>query len=322
MKTLRTYILFLMAAAAVAFSAACQRDPIEYPTSNYYVAISVIVETDGATEPTVYAVVFYDPSTQKEVYRTFIYADQHPEGMPVGGYVTGIDPGEYDMLVYNVDTRVSEVYGADWLTGAYAASGVASRVNDVPVIYAPDHLYRYCGRVTVPYITVADGVYVIEAPLRSTVEDWNILVLGVKNLDIAQSVTFLVSGQTRGRMMKDGAKLTERSIVTFAGEIREGKGLVDIETKSGESLVLYTPYTTFGKLDGDQRVLVTLAITGPGGSTYYGQADVTQQVLDQQEKKDRLIIIDSDIDIKPREQGGFSPEAKPWDPEVVQIELE
>ena len=58
-----------------------------------------------------------------------------------------------------------------------------------------------------------------------------------------------------------------------------------------------------------------------GGAFYYAQVDVMDQIIEQQEK-DHVIIIDSDIEIKPREDGGFVPVATPWDPDETVIILE
>lgn len=324
MKRTINAIILMAAAAACLFSAACQRDPIVYPTSDYYVAIKVNASTSDDSRPTMYSVNFYDTLTHKLVLNTYIKADQHPAGLPDGGYVTGITPGTYDLLVYNFDTRVASVANVDYLSQTYAHSSVAGYTNNVPVIYAPDHLYSYCERVNVPYITAEDGTYVIETVLDPRVEDWTVIVYGVKNLDIATGIMFYLGGQTAGTMLGPVKKLAERGIVMFPGAVREAQNYTPVDslsTKSGENLIIYTPYTTFGKLDEDMRCMMTIQITGPNGSVYYGQVDVTDQILDQQDK-DHVIIIDSDIEVKPREDGGFNPLVDPWDPDVTTIVLE
>ena len=324
MKRIYTIIILMAAALACILSASCQRDPIIYPTSDYYVAVKVNAETSDSTRPTMYAVNFYDTLTHKLVISTYIKADTHPAGLPDGGYVTGLTPGVYDLLVYNFDTRVSSVTNTDYLSQAYAHSSVAGYTNNVPVILAPDHLYSYCERVEVPYITAEDGTYIIETVLDPRVEDWTVIVYGIKNLDLAQSIMFFLGGQTAGTMLGPVKKLTERGIVMFPGETRMSQEYTPVDspsTKSGEGLIIYTPYTTFGKLDEDMRCMMTIQLTGPNGSVYYGQVDVTDQILDQQDK-DHVIIIDSDIEVKPREDGGFNPLVDPWDPDVTTIVLE
>lgn len=319
-KNLTIFVIAALALLGGLLSASCQRDPIVYPTGDYYVSIKVNAKTSDGSEPQMYAVNFYDTLTHRLVYNTYIHAASHPAGMPVGGYVTNLEPGTYDLMVYNFDTRIAEVVNVDYASQTYARSTVVGRNNDTPVINAPDHLYSYFERVTVPYVTEEDGTYVIETVLDPRVEDWTVIVYGIKNLDIAQSVLFLLGGQTAGTMLGPVKKLEERSIVMFPGVIREATEYQP-DTKSGESLILYTPYTTFGKLDADMRCLMTIQLTGPNGSVYYGQVDVTDQILDQQDK-DHVIIITSDIEIKPREDGGFSPVVEPWDPEKTEITLE
>lgn len=312
-------ILAILSVAAVVMSTSCQRDPILYPTSDYYVAVKVNIDTDrdpAAAEPTLYVASFYDTLSHKLLHRAYIRPASHPAGLPPGGYVQGIEPGAYDMLVYNIDSRVTSVENADYYPQVYARTGVNTYSGNTPIIYAPDHLYVCSERVHVPYITAEDGVYVIDSELSSVAEPWRVIVRGIRNLDIAQGLSFLLSGQTRGVMLSDRAKLSERAIVLFAGAVDS------VAVKSGEGLQVDTRYNTFGKLAGDDlRCLMTLTVTGPNGSVYYVQEDVTQQILESQDT-DRTIIIDADIEIRPREDGGFAPVAEPWNPSVVTIDLE
>lgn len=310
-KNLTIFVIAALALVGGLLSASCQRDPIVYPTGDYYVSIKVNAKTSDGSEPQIFAVNFYDTLTHRLINRFFIRPEAHPAGMPAGGYVSGVEAGVYDILVYNYDTKIASVRNTDFLSQSYSQSETASWHNGIPIIYAPDHLYSYCERVSIPFVTEDDGVYVINTVLDPLVEDWTVIVEGVKNLDIATGISFLLSGQTFGRTMQDAAKMQDRVLVLFQGVIAQRS---PVETKSGENLYIRTPYTTFGKLESDQRCLMTMTIMGPNGSQYVAQYDVTDQILDQQDK-DHIIYLNSDIVVEPRQDGGFDPQVQPWDPE-------
>lgn len=324
----RTIVAFVaLSFAFLAFvTMSCQRDPIFYPTSDYYVGIEV--EPDSFDEdfvmPSVYVASFYDVNDGKLVYSTFLRGDQHPADLPMGGYVAGIEPGEYDLLVYSYNLRRSEINESNSWNRVYANANLIGRSNGVRVTYAPDYIYLYSDRIKVPYITEDDGVFIIGSKLESIVDTWNVIVCGIRNLDIAESVTFYISGQAGGRYLGLDHQVNERSIVTFDGSCMERVFPAVSSTKAftdSVGLVAAGRYTSFGMLENVERVLLTVQIIGPNGSSYFGQFDVTDQLLDENNVQ-HLIVVYMDEEIKEREDGGFNPEAKPWDPDVTQIILE
>lgn len=311
--------------AALTLALSCQRAEIEYPTSDYYLAVAFADGSTAASHQTTFAAGFYDTETGKLAYSTLLRSESHPMGLPAGGYVTGLVPGDYDMVVYNFDTQRTSVHDAENWNRIYADAVMITRQNDVPVTFNPDHLWVYGERIHVPFITAGDGVFVIETSLASIVEEWTVTVDGIRNLDIAEGISFFISGQSRGQYLGAGDILKERAIVSFDGSVeKEVLSEPDEENPveaDGEGLVARGRYRTFGALASADRVLLTVEVKGPNGSVYYGQADVTEQVFDRA-NADRAIRATVDIEVAPRTDGGFTPEAKPWNPDLTTIVLE
>ena len=318
MKKTVKYIL-LIAVLTIA-SASCRRDPIVYPVSNYYVTIDTDAspsETAGTAVPTLYSVNFYETGTGKRVLHTFIRPDYHPEGMPKGGYVSGLEPGEYDIVVYNYDTSNTIVESDDWISRIYARTDNYGYNSGVPIIKMPDHLYVYAARVQVPFVTESDGVYIIDTDMKTVIEDWTISVTGIQNMSDIEGISFYISGQERGRYIgPDGKKFHENAIIMFPGFVTKKTG-TKADGDADENLSIVVPYTTFGRYDNDVRVMVTMVISGPDGSTYYHQKDVSEEM----DRPDHRIDIEADIDVRNQESGGFNPHAEEWDPETFYIEL-
>ena len=301
--------------AAMTLLLSCQREDILYNTGNYYLGLSVVASAeDESVLSSMYLVNFYDTNTGKCVYSTYLRPDLHPAGFPAGGYVIGVEPGEYDLLVYDMGTQVSDVREADRFDRVYATATLAGRVNDTPVLNNPDPMHFFASRVTVPYITDKDQVYIIEAPLRDAVQHWTVHVDGISNADIAESVWFYISGQEEGYYLGLDTPIGNRAVVLFPGH-------AVVETKAGGDKV-DAEFGTFGVDNAAERYLLTAVVTGPNGSVYYGQADVTEQVILGYTSGSNEINATITMEVEPRSQGGFDPKAEPWDPDVTIIILE
>lgn len=315
--------------AALMFLTSCQREEIVYPTSNYYLAITVEpdVQQKDYVKPTIFVASFYDVETGKLAYSTFVRSESHPMGLPAGGFVTGITPGDYDLIIYNFDTHVTSIEEKGWYDRIYAFAEVAGRSKDVPITYAPDHLYWHKERVHVPYITEHDGVHIIRASLRTVLESWTVIIDGVKNANLATGIVFYISGQAIGRYLGKDELVGQRSIVMFGGRpeavdvLPVEPDVVETKAEDEEPYVIVGDYTTFGRLAGVDRILLTMQIAGPNGSVYTAQEDVTAQVIDPA-NTEHVIRATVDIEIQERPDGGFNPEATPWEPDVTKIILE
>lgn len=318
---MKNIVCNLLAIAGIILSlASCKRDPIVYATSNYYVSIETETAPTDTEEnlPRVYAVNFYDPGTGRLVLNTFVHPYAHPKDMPPGAYITGLVPGEYDLLVYCFDNNViTENEGS--ASRVYAHAKDVERSNGTPIVAQPDHHYVHAERITVPYVISGEGVHIIPTHPMDITESWTVKVLGVKNLSIAGKISLFISGQVRGDMLlPQPTKLNEKAIILFEGRLED---LAATKAEDETSLDIVAPYRTFGRFGDDVRCLLTVQIEGPNGTNYYIQTDVTDQIEDQQDK-DRLIIVDSDLEIEERKDEGFNPQADEWKEDKTQIVLE
>lgn len=313
-KTIILSILVLLTGLSLTVLPSCEREPIEYATSNYYLELAQ--DSLGVALPagSLWQVIFYDPQTKAKVYETFLTPNLHPEGFPAGGFVTGISAGEYDLVAFNFDTGVTTFSYGDASDRLYAYAPTAGYSGSTPVVREPDDLFIWSGRVFLPYVTEGEP-YIIETHPKPLLKSYDIAVGGIKGLDIAESISIFISRQDRGSWMCPVAPLEENVILMAPGEIRH----VSTPTKAADSLMIWTPILTFGEVaeGSGQPVIVTVVITGPNGSYYHGQADITDQV----EAGEKVIIVNMDFSVEPMTEGGFDPEAKPWDVIVTQIEL-
>lgn len=305
--------VFLAALFAVLVFAGCQRDQIVYPTSNYYLEVDMSGISDQLEKGSLWQVLFYDATTKMKVYETYITPLLHPEDKPTGAYITGLQAGDYDIVLFNRDTRVTVFHYGDASDKIYAYAPNAGYSDGTPIVYEPDELYVYSSRVKVPYVSGDDVCYIKTYP-KPILDTREFVVNGIKNLDIAENIFLYLSRQDRGSWLCPVAQLKEKSILVAEGETRHVNA-----TKAQDSVCIWTPVSTFGAVDGSsgQKILLTVAIEGPNGAHYFGQADVTDQFL----AGEKVIYVNMEIDVQPLEQGGFDPKATPWDVFITSIDL-
>ena len=310
----KIYIVLLVLAALFA-SVSCKREPIVYPTGNYYLEVNLNEIHEDLQSGSLWQVLMYDPATGMKVYETFITPLLHPAGMPTGGYIIGVQPGEYDLVVFNRDTRVTSFNFGDASRKLYAYAPNSGYNGDTPIVFEPDELYVWQATVKIPYVS-GDDVHIVTTKPKTILDTREIVVHGVKNLDIAQNIALYVSRQDRGSWLCPIKKLNERCIVVAEGEVRFVGTKADDDDKG---LVIWTPFSTFGAMDGDdgKSILLTVAIEGPNGSIYYAQADITDQWMSGQ----KIIETTLDVEVEPLQQGGFDPHANEWDVFITDIEL-
>ena len=304
------YITTLMYALMVA-TLSCTRDPIVYPTANYYIAISSENELES-TPSKIYGVNFYDATDGKLALGKVIYVENHPDNLPRGGYLEALTPGDYVMLVYRYDTKNTKINNDANISKAYANTDTYSYNKNVPIIKMPDHMYVDLREISIPYVTEDDGPYIIESHPSTMLETYSVTIHGIKDLSKAVTADLYISGQAPGRWLgPGGGLLDDNAIISWRADLTPRT-----RTTNGETI--YTEYTTFGQSTTNDRALLTLYVTGPGGTTTWGQMDVSEII--ESGKKDIDVTIE--LEVTENQQSGFDPEAEKWIPEVTDIELE
>lgn len=326
MKKLRSFLVCMLLALTVMPS--CRREPIEYPVSNYYISfdfagVDVEVDDDTAINK-IYAVVFFEKGTGRYVYSTYIRPFNHPSSMPVGGYVDGIEPGDYTVIVYGFDSKTVRVNNETSFKSIYADTDKYGYSEKVPVMYMPDGMMYDCLDVSVPYVTDTDKTYIIKTHPSDVCSGKRINIFGVTNLERAESVTLYVSGQCPGLMMGGGlVKVEGNAIVLFDGRVA---GLESL-TKADVEIDMSKPHiegdlVTFGRSTGGENVILTVFVTAVGGRVSWAQVDVTDLMAASEEEGTDHIDVIVELDVYERNDGGFDPKADPWKDDVTEIDLQ
>lgn len=307
-------LAFMTAVAATS----CMRDPIIYPTANYYQAIELSGNVRNAPAeqdlPKIWTSSYYEQSSCS--YSMYLTPAQHPADMPYGGYITGLEAGRKTGLVYNYDAGGVHFDATNSLDRVYAYTDVLNYSNGTPIIAAPSSIYAWCEELGIPFITKDDNVHVIKAVVEEVTQTWNVRVVGIEGIQNVESVSFYLSGQRRGCFLGNGGPFNERAIIFFGGSV------VPVSDGEAGGQEVRATYSTFGFFPEMEKALITVQINAKSTFTYYLQEDVTDIVSDP-EAADYTIVIDgSSIEVTERKDGGFNPEAKEWDPEVTQIILE
>lgn len=295
----------------------CRREPIVYPVSKYYLSIDPVLE-EGASEPKIYGVDFYD-ATGKRVYQSYIYSHNHPAGLPDGGYVNGIDPGQYTVLVYNYDASAVRVNNEHNLSYVFADTEVYSYSEGSPVIKMPDALYVWSAFVTVPYVAEDDPLYIIPTYPEVVTETWHLHIAGMKGLYKADAVNFYISGQAPGRWLRPEGTVTDgNAIILFAGHV---PSRTKASTRADDDGWYNEDYMTFGRTSELDRIMLTVYVNGPGGQRFWAQVNITDKVEKAMEEGTNHIYITVELEVTDRVQGGFDPSAKEWNENKTEITL-
>ena len=338
MKRIAAYILL---AGLILFAlSSCLRIPLYDPEANVYLKLSIKLNTDvqlnedldieGNTvlEEKVYGrmpervrACFYDITTHKMVMETFLPAE--------GGFVE-IPAGTYDLIVYGLGTRSTQVTAEETRAGGYAFTNstntrvrVVSRggsgeegeegessIIDQVVIREPDHIF--VGRreaIVVPVKAEMDKTVVIECELESLVETYSFEIRNVIGAERISKADIYITGQAPSRYLWDGRRPNRPSAIYFQADINEKKGHI------------YTVFNTFGKYPGmNNYVFLNVRVADISGNLYQWEFDVTDQ-FDNPDNIYHEIIIDEVMEIPEDGSGvgGLDPVVRDW--QVIEIPI-
>ena len=263
--------------------------------------ISAFNEKVHGKMPEYVQVQFYESGTHTLVTDEFLEA---PGGM------MNVPVGSYDILIYSLHTKVTEVQG-NTLSGMNAFTSRTYKIGGYQsVIAEPDHLYL--ARVeNVNVGQVKDDIHTItyvDAHAASILETWTIEMLDVDGLEyIAECELFLTCQE--GRSFLWGNRLGNQP------------GALKInpypDFQSGR---LYSVFNTFGRYENYiDKVSAVLRVKNTAGNEYFFEFNVTDQFDDPDNVGHNIVI--SDLITIPSDGGsggGFTPVVDPWwDPEIV-----
>lgn len=299
-------IIPVIAASAVLSLSSCRRIPLYDDKSNYRIAIDTRYSQlynipDQRNRPKLYKVNLYNPETGQLMHSNTVGED--------GGFLYDVEPGSYDILVYDYTHNRTDISHEDDRDAAVAQSTKVG-YSGMPVVESPDHLYvQTFGSVDIPYLTENDETWVLRSNPESIVESWLLCIDGIKGLEYADAINCYVTGQVASKYLYSGAPHSSECCIFFNGETNLEKGVIE------------TPFNTFGRLrERAAQLIINLVIEGSGGDTYICRDDVTWQ-FDDSWNTDKIIRATFDVTIKPRQDSGFNPSAEDWDPDVTVIDL-
>ena len=304
------------------FIFSCQRDPIVYPTSNYYLTLAFDGKDkdyiNASDAPSLWSVTFF--SGDDVTYNTFLSSANHPKELPYGGYLVGMTGGLQWGVIYGYTNQTLRYYDTQIRNRARATTETVNYNNNTPIIYAPERLFAFCGEMNVPYITNNDETHVIEAKMKERTQTWTLHVTGVQNLKNVASVTVFLSGQRRGCFLASEDYWEENAILIFSGKVVPRLGVT--KAISDDTHEIQAVYSTFGKYPEAERCLMTVQIIGKNDGQYIVQEDVTD-IVSNPEANGYVITLDgSSVNIPDKTDGGFDPSTDEWDNDITHIRIE
>lgn len=339
-KRALTYFLYLL--HLFVFSS-CQFRPLEEMSNTHYLRVYLDEDMRNLTEgfynesyqrpaystPQVLHVVLADPSTGDVVAERYLRnKGEDAYGRYLDGYVI-CDPGEWDLLVWNFDTEVTQVrdernvFDAMGYTNEIAShlrAGLSSRNSSKTeeperIVYDPDPLFVAQSHVVLPYVDKVDtlrpsggGRFVAEC----ITETW-FLQVRVKGMDFVTSARSLLTGMAGSKWMWN-PRMNEADPVTLYFDMNEGE-----RNDADATTIVYATFSTFGRLPGVVNDLqVTFDFVTTYGTTYSETLDITLKFDEDEALQHQWILLDKDVVIEVPEPpaiggGGFNPGVGEWD---------
>ncbi len=329
--------IFLLLTLLCLFPATgCKRIPLYDPLSDVYLKLNLKLNTDvklnddidlegdAALREKVYGKMpeqvracFYDTQTHALMAEEFL--------PPTGGFIN-VPAGTYDIIVYSLGTEATRVEGTASRAGANAFTsqlGITikaknnanpseeSTIGHQPVIYEPDHIFVGTKEnVIIPIHSEIDKTHYIEMEMTTLLETYSLEVRNIEGAERIKSIDVYITGQAPSKHMWDRRFPSKISAIYFPSEPK------------AEEDRLYTVFNTFGKFPGAHNdVILNVIVTGVDGGQYQFTYDVTDQFDNPDNINHALIIDDEKIVIPDKNAGGFRPDVKDWDIEIIPVPI-
>lgn len=342
-------------ALALLMAVACEKRPLVDLCNTHYVRVYVDEQIPNVTKgfynedyvrplydsPDVLRIVLADPETGDVRAERFLRNRGEDErGVFYDGYIIA-DPGTYTMMAYNFDTESTIIRESNNHLNAKAYTNeiashlrtkIASRAKrqgksgqaSIPerIVYDPDHLFASnCGKVYVPYIENIDTLTTMEGEFfkASSIVKSYYLQIKVKGMEYATSSVGLMTGLS-GSAWVNGAGMDEGDPVTVYFEMQPGESPAAgmVKSDDGESMTVYTTFSTFGKIpDAVNKLEITFDFMTVYGESHSETLDVTHVFATKEAVENQWLLLDHTIEIPDPPPasgggGGFSPGVDEW----------
>ncbi len=327
----RVFFLFWV----VLIITSCRREPLYDADSSVYLKLNLRItsnitlatpidnlpadlrsKVEGRT-PERMQVNFYDCDTHALVSKTFVGAD--------GGFIE-VAPGTYDLIVYSIDSDVSQVENGNSRGSVCATTSQAGSYN-LPQAYdnsqnmqkglyvvmnEPDHIY--VGRknnVTIPEHSVADETINIYVDAQTLLDTYMLRITQVSGIENIASAKVYITGQAQAKALWDSRYLRGQVAILSNCYTNPAQG------------ELFTVFNTFGKYpNATNNIFLTVELTNASGDKREYVFDVTDQ-FDNPDNTDHIIEVSDPIDVPDSgsDSGGFKPDVDDWDEEHKDIDI-
>lgn len=341
------FILILM-------SSACGHRELTDPSNGHYLRIYLNEDIKNVTcgfynesyerpkyiRPNVMRVVLADPTSGRVVSERYFQSHGKDErGYYIDGYI-GAEPGKYNLLVYNFGSAVTHIRNEN---DYYKMQAYTSPINDrylqyLPVsrkgldekriVYEPEHLFHDVGEP----IVIAKNVNV--DTLKNASGDWFIahsvvksyyLQVRIKGIEWVTSAVSLLSGMAGSTMLHGHEQMVITDPVNLFFTMNY-TGKQTARDGSGATAILYTTFSTFGKLPHESSIYtLNFEFLKTDGSSQVEKLDITPKFDTPMVKDRQWILLDHEIVITPPEGviagGGMTPGVDSWNDVKTEVQM-
>ena len=320
---------------------ACERRPLVDLYNVHYVRVYIDEEIKNVTtgfynesykrpdyeSPYVMRLTLADAGTGEIKAERFLKDIREDErGTYYEGYIVA-NPGTYTLMAYNFDTRVTRIHNSDNHKKAKAYTNIipshvktklsshAVKSGPEKIVFDPDHLFvANCGETVIGY---SDNLDTLKTPdgdwiqAKSIVKSYYLQVR-IKGMQYVSSAVSLLSGMSGSAWLWDGiADMQDKSTVYFEMIPGETPSTGLSKAPDDEELILYTTFSTFGKIPDEKNSLqMTFDFLTIYGQPYSETLDITDVFHKEEAINHQWLLIDHLIEIPeppPQTGGGLSP---------------
>lgn len=333
---------------------ACEHRELSDPNTGHYLRIYVdeaiknvtcgfyneSLKRPEYTRPYSMRVVLADPESGRIVSeRYFQNKGEDERGYYIDGYI-GAEAGTYNLLVYNFGSAVTNIrdeqdyYKMQAYTNPvseyYLSYLPTSRqeLDEKGIVYQPEHLFHdVCEPIVIPKTTQVDTLRNASGDhftAHSVVKSYY-LQLRIKGVEWVESAVSLLSGLAGSTVLHGHEQMvTTDPVNVFFPMNYTGREVA--RDGNGSTAVLYTTFSTFGKLPDKQSVLtLTFEFIKKDGSSQVEKLDITPAFDTPMAKNQQWLLLEHEIVIVPPDDavpgGGMTPGVEGWGEIETEIEL-
>ena len=341
---LKYFILY--AIGCVILFASCEHRELVDPNFGHYLRIYVDEAIKNVTcgfydehlkkpeynRPYVMRVVLADPESGWVVSeRYFQTQGQDERGYYIDGHISA-EAGTYHLLVYSFGSAVTHIRNEQNyyqmqaythpISEYYLSYLPMSRLemDESRLVYEPEHLFHAVGEpIVIPNthkmdtLRNASGDYFTA---HSVVKSYY-LQLRIKGMEWVKSGVSLLSGMAGSTVLHElGQMETSESVNLFFTLNYTGKETV--RDGSGSTAILYSTFSTFGKLPDEESILtLNFEFRKTDGSSQVEKLDITHLFDTPLAKNQQWLLLEHEVVITPPKDaiagGGMTPGVEQWE---------